>query len=225
MGRKKRKRIDLVNRTVLIPGDVYQQQGIWYKGVVSSRSKYTEKGKSHWGWKVVFPPEEGKTKNQVEIWETQKLMQYLVPGHLTAADLDCGRVVEPLDTVLPLQVYDHVFADFRNTDNYFYGDIATVCGDEGERIYTVLFEDGDVETNITRERIVFLGRPGPGEVSDEMKSSIDMAVQSKVNNNSRIDDDDDDDEVEYLGSIIDLVGGREIADPEMGEITGHTDTI
>ena len=37
--------------------------------------------------------------------------------------------------------------------------------------------------------------------------------------------ENDDDEVEFIGSVIDLVGHSEIADPERGEITGHTDTI
>ena len=212
VGKKKRKKIDLTNRTVLIPGDVYTQQGIWHKGVVISRSRSR-------GWKVAFPPEEGTTQTLYEVWSQDKLMQYLVPDHLTAADIDSGNVIEPLDSVLPLQLYDHVYADFRHTDTYFYGDVAEVCGDADDRTYTVLFEDGDVETKMSRSRIVFLGRAAESNVSEELKQACAAAVKFKVTC------ENDDSDVEYIGSVIDLVGRREISDPERGEITGHTDTI
>ena len=43
-------------------------------------------------------------------------------------------------------MYDHVYAEFRGTEAYFYGDIAAVCVvGEGVRTYTVLFDDVDVE--------------------------------------------------------------------------------
>ena len=142
-----------------------------------------------------------------------------MPNHLTAADIDSGRVIEPLDTVFPLHQYDHVFADFRHTDTYFYGDIAEVVDDGDNRTYTVLFEDGDVETKMTRSRIVFLGRAAASDVSSEMKEACAAAVSSRITH------ENDDDEVEFVGSVIDLVGSCEIADPERGEITGHTDTI
>ena len=164
----------------MIPGDLYKQHGIWHKGIVAGRAKYREKSKTHWGWKVAFPPEEGKTQPLYETWSQDKLMQYLVPNHLTAADIDSGRVIEPLDTVFPLHQYDHVFADFRHTDTYFYGDIAEVVDDGDNRTYTVLFEDGDVETKMTRSRIVFLGRAAASDVSSEMKEACAAAVSSRI---------------------------------------------
>ena len=92
-------------------------------------------------------------------------------------------------------------------------------GDGEERVYTVLYEDGDVEVGLTRSRIVFLGRYSESEITSEMKESIANAV--RISEKLSVDEDDD---VVYMGSILDLTHTNDIADPERGEITGHTDT-
>ena len=221
--KRKKEKLNLLGRTVLIPGDEYEMYGVWYKGKVTAKAKYREQGKNHWGWRVTFPPEEGKTRMQHEVWAGDKLIKYLVSGTLTAADLNDGNLIEPLDTVFELAVYDHVYAEFRGTESYFYGDIAAVCvGDEGVRTYTVLFDDGDVEEGVHRARIVFLDRPPASEVTDMMKEAIMDAV--RLGKEAR--EGGEDSGYECLGSVLDLTGSTDvkIADPERGELTGHTDT-
>ena len=48
------KTMDLLGRSVLIPGDVYDVSGWWFKGKVVLKTKR--------GWKVAFPPQVGETK-------------------------------------------------------------------------------------------------------------------------------------------------------------------
>ena len=107
--RKTRKKINLIGKTVLIPGDIYQVAGMWYKGIVASKTRG--------GWKVAFPPEEGTTQTIYETWEQSKIMKYIVPGHTTAADIDSGRVIEPIDSVFPL-VVSCVRSRFRRLQIY-----------------------------------------------------------------------------------------------------------
>ena len=58
---------------------------------------------------------------QYEIWETVKLMKYLVSSNMTAADIDEGRFIKADDSVFQLQQYDHVYVEWKDTDEWFYG--------------------------------------------------------------------------------------------------------
>ena len=49
------------------------------------------------------------------------MMKYLVSSNLTAADIDEGRFIKPDDSVFQLQQYDHVYVEWKDTDEWFYG--------------------------------------------------------------------------------------------------------
>ena len=52
-----KKSIDLTGRSVLIPGDVYNVSGWWYKGRVVGHGKNMKGRQSKSLWRVAFPPQ------------------------------------------------------------------------------------------------------------------------------------------------------------------------
>ena len=122
---RSKKTIDLIGRSVLIPGDFYNVKGWWYKGRVVGRGKYYEGNRKMSGWRLAFPPQAGDTKLQYETWGTQALMKYLVTSHFTAADIDEGKCIHTDDAVFQIEQYDHVYAEWKNTDEWFYGCVHT----------------------------------------------------------------------------------------------------
>ena len=268
----RRKKLNLIGRYVLIPGDFYETSGVWYKGIVTGRKKYREDGVNKIGWRVTFPPSQvsygdivtirrggkwikgevvnvrldggkalfdvrysgeldvdgseivetevpmsrikGSLKMVHETWGQTDLMKYIISGNFTAADIDSGRIIDRLDNVFMCEVGDHVYVDWKNTGEWFYGDIVSLNIVDGDRLYDIIYDDGDVERGVNRERIQFLDRP---PMTKELQHRIDCFVD--MNN------DDSQEDRSVVGSVIDLTRtGHIISDPEKGEITGHTDT-
>ena len=52
-----KKSIDLTGRGVLIPGDIYNVSGWWYKGRVVGRAKNKRGRQIKSSWRVAFPPQ------------------------------------------------------------------------------------------------------------------------------------------------------------------------
>ena len=118
------------------------------------------------------------------------------------------------------EVGDHVYVDWKNTGEWFYGDIMSISLIEGERLYDILYGDGDLEYGVGRDRVQFLDRP---PMTKELQDKIDSFV-SRIRV-SKQDIFGGDESVSVVGSVIDLTRSTtNIDDPEKGELTGHTET-
>ena len=145
-----------------------------------------------------------KTK---EIWNHDDLIPHLVHGCLTAAHIDSHKVIERDDTAFQLQAHDRVFVNWRGVDRWFYARVTCITSDESGRRYSVKYDDADVESNIPRDRMVFIDRP-PIET-----------ISQTVNTTAIVVDKDED--------IIAILGAGElkredVVDVEAGEREDHT---
>ena len=105
---RSKKTVNLIGRSVMIPGHVYKVTGWWYKGRVVGRGTYKDGTTKTSGWRLAFPPQAGETELLYETWRTEPLMKYLVSEHFTAADIDDGRCISTDDAVFQLEPYFNV---------------------------------------------------------------------------------------------------------------------
>ena len=60
---------------------------------------------------------------QLDYWSGKNLAPHVTRGQLTAASLDNGRVIDRSDSTFQLAKGDHVYANWRNYDEWFYGKV------------------------------------------------------------------------------------------------------
>ena len=108
-----------------------------------------------------------------------------------------------------MNLYDHVYAHWKSSGEWFYGYIAAVSGCGSETVYTILFEDGDVLGDVVRVNIQFLDRPQIEDLPKQIRSMI-QTINSGVNHSTT--------------QAVDLkVDDKDIKDPERCEIFGQND--
>ena len=120
-------------------------------------------------------------------------------------------------------VYDSTSA---NTLTRRYVAAVKIDNTTGDRMYTILFEDGDVLTDTVRSKVQFLDRPKPEDIEKETLDLI-LSISSGMSGDGNEDIDVDDSRSTCKSnslSIIDITrNNNKISDPERSEVYGQND--
>ena len=118
-------------------------------------------------------------------------------------------------------VYDSTSA---NTLTRRYVAAVKIDSTTGDRMYTILFEDGDVLTDTVRSKVQFLDRPKSKDIEKETRDLI-LSIYSGVSGDENEDMNDSRSTCKSNSySIIDLTrNNNKISGPERSEVYGQND--
>ena len=126
----------------------------------------------------------------------------------TNSECTCGHVHHPNLTQIILIIHVH---QWESSDQWFYGTVAGIKTDQsGKRQYAVLFDDGDVQTNIARDDMQFLERPDVGSIPESTRELIAVIKVGVC------------DDPQNSFTVVDLIREK-CADPERAEVFGSSD--